>query len=220
MAAVFIPPSPQTSFNMSTRRPLANVPNATNSPHRTGLVPAKRPRSLAPFDIPYGQPPPKKHLAEVDGDARSPTRTRSTQQSADSKLFSRRSNNGQPSAFEKKLVAARDRDRQAQPRGTRQEKPSAETVDSIRQWQRHYRKAFPQFVFYFDSVPEEVRGKCSRQVIALGAVSSTPAVQNFTLREVGILQTFDIYSSALGIQALLFYSTDDWFSARKNSFLV
>ncbi|KAF7595073.1 hypothetical protein BBP40_007276 [Aspergillus hancockii] len=170
MAAVFIPPSPQTSLNlnMSTRRPLANVPNATNSPHRAGLVPAKRPRTTnAPVEIPYGQPPPKKQV--VDG-TEPDTRSRpSSFQNPDSRLFARRSNNTQPSAFERKLVAVRDKEKQSQLRGTRHERPSAETIDSIRQWQRHYRKAFPQFVFYFDSIPEDLRGKCSRQVLALGA---------------------------------------------------
>lgn len=172
MAAVFVPPSPQPVQNMSTRRPLANVPNATNSPHRPGLVPAKRPRTNTPFDIPYGQPPPKKQVVEgAEPDARSPTRSRSnTNQSAESRLFSRRANQGQPSAFEKRLVAARDSDKQRQPR-PRHEKLSAETIDSVRQWQRHYRKAFPQFIFYFDSIPVDVRTKCSRQVKELGAVS-------------------------------------------------
>jgi regulatory subunit for Cdc7p protein kinase len=171
MATVFIPPSPQNSLNMSTRRPLANVPNATNSPHRAGLVPAKRPRTTnPPIDIPYGQPPPKKQVIDgLDQESRSPARVKSS--TTDSKLFTRRSTNAQPSAFEKKLVAARDKERQALLKGTKQERPSAESVDSIRQWQRHYRKAFPHFVFYFDAISEDVRAKCSRQVTALGAVS-------------------------------------------------
>ncbi|EAW06626.1 protein serine/threonine kinase activating protein nimO [Aspergillus clavatus NRRL 1] len=170
MAAVFVPPSPRISLNMSTRRPLANVPNATNSPHRAGLVPAKRPRTTnAPIDIPYGQPPLKKQVIDgLEQEARTPPRVKSST-ITDSKLFTRRSNNAQPSAFERKLVAARDKERQTQLKGTRQEKPSAESIESIRQWQRHYRKAFPSFVFYFDAIPEDVRAKCSRQVIALGA---------------------------------------------------
>ncbi|KAJ5662151.1 uncharacterized protein N7477_009767 [Penicillium maclennaniae] len=170
MAAVFIPPSPRTSVNMSTRRPLANVPNATNSPHRAGLLPAKRARS-GQLEIPYGQPPPKKQVMDaVDQETRSPSRNRSTAyQSTESKLFSRRSNNPNPSAFEKKLVAAREKDRTSQLKTARGEKPSTDTMDTIRQWQRHYRKAFPQFVFYFDSIPEDVRRKFSRQVVALGA---------------------------------------------------
>jgi len=172
MAAVFVPPSPRTSLNMSTRRPLANVPNATNSPHRAGPVPAKRARS-GQLEIPYGQPPPKRQVMDAaEQDARSPSRSRSTAyHSTESKLFSRRSNNPNPSAFEKKLVAAREKDRPSQLKATRGEKPSADTMDTIRQWQRHYRKAFPQFVFYFDSIPEDARRRFSRQVAALGAVS-------------------------------------------------
>ncbi|KAL4922429.1 Dfp1/Him1, central region-domain-containing protein [Aspergillus aurantiobrunneus] len=171
MAAVFIPPSRENPPNMSTRRPLANVPNATNSPHRVGLVPAKRPRTATTqVDIPYGQPPPKKQVVDGTGaDSQFTNQTKvSTVQGTDSKLFTRRTNNAQPSAFEKKLVAVRDKERQPQPKATKQEKPPAENI-SIRQWQRHYRKAFPHFVFYFDSVPIDVRSKCSRQVIALGA---------------------------------------------------
>ncbi|ODM17330.1 hypothetical protein SI65_07005 [Aspergillus cristatus] len=160
---------------MSTRRPpLANVPNATNSPLRMGgTVPAKRSRTASTqLEIPYGQPPPKKQVIDgVEQDVRSPSRARSTahQQPGDSRIFSRRSNNAQPSAFERKLYAAREKDRQTATKPVRNEKPSAETLDTIRQWQRHYRKAFPTFVFYFDSIPEDVRGRCSRQVNALGA---------------------------------------------------
>lgn len=155
---------------MATRRPLANVPNATNSPHRVGLVPSKRPRTAnAHIDIPYGQPPPKKHIVEgTETDTQTHSKT-TTVQGTDSKLFTRRSNNAQPSAFEKRLVAARDRDRDTQTKGAKQERP--QEYISIRVWQKHYRKAFPHFVFYFDSVPIDVRSKCSRQVIALGAVS-------------------------------------------------
>ena len=178
MAAISIPPSPQVShIAMSTRRPpLASVPNATNSPHhRPMLIPAKRSRlANNQLDIPYGQPPPKKQAVEgTDQDALSPARAKpSAYNAGDSKLFSRRASNSQPSAFERKLVAARDTEKQPQVKGSRHEKPPAETLDSIRQWQRHYRKAFPQFVFYFDSIPADLRGKFARQVIALGAVSS------------------------------------------------
>jgi regulatory subunit for Cdc7p protein kinase len=170
MATVFVPQSPQTSLTMATRRPLANVPNATNSPHRAGLLPAKRSRSNQ-MEIPYGQPPPKKQ--SIDGhEYYEPSRSTSTTcQNADSKLFARRSN-AAPSAFEKKLVAARERELQPLNKAVKAEKAPADTMDSIRQWQRHYRKAFPQFVFYFDSIPEDMRRKCSRQVMALGAVSA------------------------------------------------
>lgn len=46
-----------------------------------------------------------------------------------------------------------------------------EKLENVRQWQRHYRKAFPEFVFYFESVPHDVRLKCLKQLDALGAVS-------------------------------------------------
>jgi hypothetical protein len=65
-------------------------------------------------------------------------------------------------------------------------------MDSIRQWQRHYRKAFPQFVFYFDSIPEDMRRKCSRQVMALGAVSiliSLPALTKIMTHAYLVLNT-------------------------------
>lgn len=175
MAAVFVPPSPQTSFAMSTRRPpLASVPNATNSPHRGSNTAAKRPRTGSQLDLAYGQPPPKKQLVDRDEAAsRSPTKSRTTisYQTIKGKVFSRRTTNNQPTAFEKKLVAARDKDRQTQSKGSRYEKASAETLDTIRQWQKHYRKAFPGFVFYFDSIPADVRSRCIREVLALGAVS-------------------------------------------------
>ncbi|KAJ5686376.1 hypothetical protein N7536_008995 [Penicillium majusculum] len=166
MATVFVPPSPRNSMAMATRRPLANVPNATNSPHRAGLLPVKRARSNQ-MEIPYGQPPPKKQVME---NTEYETRTTTCQNTnTESKLFARRSNNGNPSAFEKKLVAAREKERQPLVKHVKAEKAPADTMDSIRQWQRHYRKAFPQFVFYFDSIPEDVRRRFSRQVIALGA---------------------------------------------------
>lgn len=173
MAAVFVPPSPQTAFAMSNRRvPLANVPNAANSPQRAGPLAVKR---RSQIDIPYGQPPPKKQLLEhEETESKSPTKSRvPAYPNTDAKFFSRRLNNVQLTAFEKKLVAAKERERQSLVRVSRNERP-ADTLDTIRQWQKHYRKAFPQFVFYFDSITEDVRYKCSRQCMALGAVSSLP----------------------------------------------
>lgn len=88
------------------------------------------------------------------------------------KMFnlSRRPQNGQATAFEKKLMAVRDQKAgSSQPRTSKYEKASAEKLDNIRQWQRHYRKAFPGFVFYFDSLPADVRNRSLREVLALGA---------------------------------------------------
>ncbi|KAH8704929.1 putative G1/S regulator NimO [Talaromyces proteolyticus] len=171
MAAVFVPPSPQTSFAMSTRRPpLANVPNAANSPHHGGNAAVKRARTGSHVDLNlYGQPPSKKQMVDREDMAtHSPVKTRTIiSQNAESKVFSRRTNNAQATAFEKKLIAARDKDRQPQLR--KYEKVTAESLDNIKQWQRHYRKAFPGFVFYFDSIPADVRSRSLREVAALGA---------------------------------------------------
>ncbi|KAI9803582.1 MAG: hypothetical protein M1825_001925 [Sarcosagium campestre] len=41
--------------------------------------------------------------------------------------------------------------------------------ETVKQWQRHYRKVFPQFVFYFESIPDDLHRRCSRQVLSLGA---------------------------------------------------
>lgn len=46
-------------------------------------------------------------------------------------------------------------------------------LETIRQWQKHYRKAFPSFVFYFESLPDEVGLRFSRQILLLGGVSPT-----------------------------------------------
>lgn len=139
------------------------------------------------MEIPYGQPPPKKQV--MDGMDYEAGRSATTNtQNTDSKLFARRSNNAVPSAFEKKLVAAREKERQPAAKPVK-----VENLDSIRQWQRHYRKAFPSFVFYFDSMPEETRRKCSRQVTALGAVSNpTPSslsTSSFSLHALFSLST-------------------------------
>lgn len=172
MAAVFIPPSPQTTLQMATRRPpLANVPNAANSPHNGGFVPSKRPRTQgSQFDLTQCQPPAKKQLRDDENaPVRSPRKTISN--SGEGKVFTRKNVNAPPTAFERKLVAAREKERQSQARPARPEKQTGNARDNLLQWQRHYRKAFPQFVFYFEGMSTEVHKKCSRQVHALGAVS-------------------------------------------------
>jgi regulatory subunit for Cdc7p protein kinase len=170
MATVSISPSPQ-NISMSTRRiPLSNNPNATNSPFRSLATTAgKRSRSYSSVqrEIPYGQPPPlKKQMMEAGQPApRTPPRQQSSQA-----VFSRKRANPQPAVFDRKNVAARDR--QVQQKDSRVDRASQENLETIRQWQRHYRRVFPQYVFYFESIPEDFRLKCSRQVISLGAVRS------------------------------------------------
>ncbi|EKD15217.1 G1/S regulator [Drepanopeziza brunnea f. sp. 'multigermtubi' MB_m1] len=156
---------------MSSKRvPLSNNPHAVNSPYRSAAGAASKPkRAYATIqrEEAYGQPPPaKKQMLDNHPTLRTPPRQQITQPSAEGRVFTRRSNITQQSAFERKLVAARERPQQVI---TKVEKTSEENLETIRQWQKHYRKIFPNFVFYFESVQEDVRVKCTKQVIALGA---------------------------------------------------
>ncbi|SLM34057.1 Zinc finger, DBF-type [Lasallia pustulata] len=157
---------------MSNRRvPLANIHNAANSPFRAVAAAAsKRSRSqnTTHEDLGCDEPrPAKKQIIEVAHSAvRTPPR-RQIPQHAEGRVFNKRPANSQITAFEKKLLAAKERQTQQKP--ARQEKALNENLESIRQWQRHYRRVFPQFVFYFESVPDDVRLRCSKQVLALGA---------------------------------------------------
>ena len=174
MAAASISPLPQSLSSMSSRRvPLSSNPNAANSPYRAATA-SKQKRSYATIqrEESYGQPPPaKKQMLDVLHTLRTPTRQQSTQSSAEGKVFTRKSNSSQQSEFERKLVAARVRERPAQQVVTKAEKTSEENLESIRAWQKHTRRSFPKFVFYFESGSEDARQKCTKQIIALGAVS-------------------------------------------------
>jgi hypothetical protein len=45
-----------------------------------------------------------------------------------------------------------------------------QNMENVRQWQRHYRKAFPQMRFYYDGLSKDVFQKLTAQVRSLGAV--------------------------------------------------
>ncbi|KAH9864424.1 hypothetical protein J1614_010358 [Plenodomus biglobosus] len=155
MAAVAVPPSPRVNVAMSNRRvPLASLQNATNSPLRAPALAGKRQRSHASEqrDAGYGQPPLKKQLIEVD-DAE-----------ARRHGLVRRSG-AQPTALTRKLEAARENKAPAKQAVQR----AANDLETIRQWQRHYRKLFPQFVFYFDSVSVPQKEKLMSRAQILGS---------------------------------------------------
>ena len=99
---------------------------------------------------------------------RTPPRNQTTHVQAEGRVFTRRPTS-QPSAFEKKCVIAA-RENRAQQAVVKDEKISEDNLETVRQWQKHYRKAFPFFVFYFESVPEEIHHKLSKQVAALNSV--------------------------------------------------
>lgn len=163
------------AVEMSRRQPLTNIPNAVNSPFRNVAVGSgKRARTQAGEAL-YGQPPAKKQIIEIpDDDVENvdPRKRDGVPVTLHDKLeepFSRRANNAQPTAFERKLASVREKKPAPQQRQDQSQKASAENVETIRQWRRHYKRQFPQFVFYFDSLPEDVRVKTARHVQSLGA---------------------------------------------------
>lgn len=174
MAEVSISPAPQKVGIMSNRRvPLANIPNAANSPYRAVVATTSK-RSRFEVDIHDDlvedqQPPSKKQALEnLQSHFCTPPRKLPLQHS-EGRVFNKGPINSQPTAFERRLLAAREK--QAQQKASQQEKGATESLDIIRQWQKHYRRVFPHYVFYFESMPNDVRMKCSRHVRALGAVS-------------------------------------------------
>lgn len=175
MAAVSIPPSPQTFSMMSSRRiPLAHVPNAANSPFRAVAAAAsKRSRSHSSVqrELPYGQAPPaKKQMIERDESSlRTPPR-RPLLPDPERKIFARKSTAGLPTEFARRLVEAKEA-REQQQYDARHDKVVIENLEHIRQWRKHYRKVFPQYVFYFESISDDMRYKLSKQLASLGAVS-------------------------------------------------
>jgi regulatory subunit for Cdc7p protein kinase len=165
---------PYNLSSMSGKRvPLSSNPNAVNSPFRTvAAAIAKQKRSYATVqrEESYGQPPPaKKQMLESHQSLRTPPRQSSNQSSAEGKVFTRKSNSAQPTAFERKCVAVRERPvQQVVPKV---DKAAEQNQETIRQWQKHYRRTFPNYVFYFEGLSEDVRIKCTKQVTSLGAVS-------------------------------------------------
>ncbi|QDS72275.1 hypothetical protein FKW77_006421 [Venturia effusa] len=149
----------------SRRLPLANLPNAANSPYRDAAAATgtKRARShaLDQRELAYAQPPAKKLMLEADNNE--------TRRHA----LPRKVSQNPPTALQRKLEAARG-PRTAEPRtmsraADKAQKASQENLESIRQWQRHYKKIFPQIVFYYESIPEDMRSRISRRVQTLGA---------------------------------------------------
>lgn len=181
---------------MSTSRPrapLANIPNATNSPHRTITQSTKRARVQASIQQ-ENEPPQKRQM--IDRDAANPHGRKLPPSTTEGRVFERGSVGVQPTAFQRKLVAARDR-------GTtlkitkNVDAPTAQSVENIRQWQKHYRKAFPEFNFFFESVPEELKARFSQYITNLGAVR-LPLLFPLSLTCWTLLQSLDSLSHLSG----------------------
>ena len=162
MAQVSVPPSPA----MSKRAPLSNLPNAVNSPYQ--MAPSiKRSRSVQ-RDVSHGQPPPKKQAVKTNPQLR--TTVRRPQQTVPlpkrAAPRTRPPTVGAPSFIEigqqtRRQVASKPY----------HEPANDQQADKVRTWQKHYRKAFPGFVFFFENIPQDVQIKAQKQILSLGAVS-------------------------------------------------
>lgn len=162
----------------SKRAPLANVPNAVNSPFRPVTAGnGKRTRAQAGElrEVEDGQPPAKKQIVDLsDDDAENvdPRRRNGVPVHALEGVeepFAKRTANAPPTVFEKKLNAVRERRPPPPQRNDQPQKQAGDNLESIRQWKRHYKRQFPGFVFYFESVPQDIRLKAARQLQLLGA---------------------------------------------------
>jgi regulatory subunit for Cdc7p protein kinase len=178
-AAVYIPQSPHDLFStMSTSRraPLASIPNATNSPHRALTNSNKRPRASANLFQQENEPPQKRQIVEKTRDSlnHATPRRRMTAQSAEGRVFEAGPNTAETNSFQRRLVASREKG--APVKVVKNEAQIQKEAENIRQWQKHYRKIFPTFSFYFESIPEDMRARFTRQVTALGAVRNVPYV--------------------------------------------
>ncbi|OAP58268.1 hypothetical protein AYL99_07358 [Fonsecaea erecta] len=157
----------------SRRVPLASISNATNSPHRLLTnSSSKRPRSIA--NVPQQEnEPPHKRLA-IDRAGREVFNPATPQKQShpplpEGRVFERSNAESTSTAFQRRLVAARDRERPAGLRVTKNIDALAKEDSGLKAWQRHYRKLFPSFRFYFDGFSEEVKARFLRHITALGA---------------------------------------------------
>lgn len=171
MAAVSISPTPAAhpSITMATRRvPLGSNPNAANSPMRPSSasllafqgskIPKARSHAEIMREEAYGQPPPAKRQMVERGVQRavpSPSRPRPT-----NVVYRNRSN---------RVAEQRPAEQTRRTTQSATFKPTEKEVDNIRVWQAQTRSRFPKMVFYFESVPDDLRPRLCKQVTHLGA---------------------------------------------------
>lgn len=155
---------------MSSRRgPLTNNPNVVNSPLRaagcSGLAAAyskqKRSHATVQREETYGQPPPSKKQA-VESTA--PQRAaRSPSKLPRAQVLAQR---GVPAAL---TTRSAPKDRPLKP-STASKTSAQEDNHDKEVWKKHYRAKFPKMVFYFESIPDDIRAKLAKKVAYLGAV--------------------------------------------------
>ena len=168
MAAVSLSPLPFDLSSMSSRRvPLSSNPNAVNSPYRAPASKQKRSYAHLQREDEYGRPPPAKKQMLDPYTSRTPPRQNSVQSFPEGRVLTRKSNAQFPSFERRTAPSTRE---VVQQTVKKSEKTPEQDSESVRQWKKHYQKQFPSMVFYFESVPEDLRAKYTKQVVALGAV--------------------------------------------------
>ncbi|PKS12881.1 hypothetical protein jhhlp_000221 [Lomentospora prolificans] len=150
-----MPSMPIVTTTTARRPPLSSNPNAANSPLR-GSAAAKAKRSIASIqrEETYGQPPPLKKQMLEGGSHRAVRSPGSLASRSRPVLHVQRARAVKPQAVP----------------------PSTEAFQSQRvhekdfiSWQKQYRARFPRMVFFFDSVPDDVRAKLVKHIVYLGA---------------------------------------------------
>ncbi|RMZ91311.1 hypothetical protein DV736_g1464, partial [Chaetothyriales sp. CBS 134916] len=167
------PHPPSRMATVSRRAPLKAIPNAANSPHHL-LTTSGSKRSRAQANVPQQQenePPSKRQATEkitLNSGPSTPS-CRTAMHQGEGRVFERGTGTSGSTAFQNKLVAAREKGT-----GLRVTKHAATAVAAddkeaaIRQWQKHHRRLFPSFRFYFDSVGDDARHRLMRQISQLG----------------------------------------------------
>lgn len=160
MATISLSSTPTSISAMSARRgPLTNNPNVANSPLRgasalAGYAKQKRSYANIQREEMYAQPPPLKKQVLDNGSqrvARSPTRSTRAQVLVQRGV-------ARPSTKERSSRSA----------------TSTRDIDTEKEaWKRHHRAKFPKMVFYFESIPDDIRSRLTKRVTYLGAVCSS-----------------------------------------------
>lgn len=144
----------------SRRAPLANNPNVINSPLRgpsalAGFGKPKRSYATIQREEPYGQPPPVKKQVLENGTqraVRSPTKPVARPQVLLQRATARSTISQGASRIPTNSRSGQD----------------VETEKEV--WKKHHRAKFPKMVFYFESIPDDIRAKLTKRVTYLGAV--------------------------------------------------
>lgn len=152
----------------SKRAPLASNPNVANSPLRApsilaGYAKSKRSFATVQREEPYGQPPPVKKQILENGAQRAVRSPSKPAARPPTHIVVPRNSSAVPRPV--------GRERSTRTATTTSTARPSQAVDTEKElWKKHHRAKFPKMVFYFESIPDDVRAKLTKRVTYLGAV--------------------------------------------------